>query len=480
MAVEWTEKRPPLRADESGGHSDTMDTRLEEIKRRVSCSPLIDAGEQEPAIRLVLDCICEGLASARAGVWFRDAQAGGIRCRLLIDRNHGTESDDMLLTEKDYPRYFECLQAERAIVSHDACTDPATLEFRDFYLVPLGITSMLDVPIRHHGEMIGIICAEHTGPKRRWTNDEVTFASGMGDLVGRAINAHENRLAQSALALLNRQLEDKVTERTAVLEATLKRLRQTQDDLLQSEKLASLGSMVAGIAHELNTPIGNARTVVTTLGERARELRQHIDGHSLRRSDLTGGLSAMCEMADLADRSMQRASFLITNFKQVAVDQVSECRRGFDLREVIEENITALRPGFKPRPVTMLNAVAPGIHCDSYPGPLGQVLTNLVQNAAIHGLAERAGTIEVRASVNGKQLELTVSDDGIGMDAATSARIFEPFFTTRLGRGGSGLGLAICHRIVASVLSGEIRVVSTPGIGSQFIVSFPIRSPGKL
>ena len=457
-----------------------MDSRLEDIKRRVSQSPLIDAGEQDPAIRLVLDCICEGLASARAGVWFRDPAVGGIRCRLLIDRHHGTEAEDILLTEKDYPQYFASLQAERAIMAHDACNDPATREFRDSYLVPLGITSMLDVPIRHHGEMIGIICAEHTGPMRRWTPDEVTFATGLGDLVGRAINAHENRLAQDALAALNRQLEDKVAERTAALETTLQHLRQTQDELIQSEKLASLGSMVAGIVHELNTPIGNARTVVTTLSERANALRQHIDGHSLRRADLIDGLSAMREMADLADRSMQRASVLITNFKQVAVDQVSECRRTFDLHEVIEENMSALRPGFKLRPLTLRNAVPTGICCDSYPGPLGQVLTNLVQNAAVHGLAERAGTIEVRASANDRQLELIVSDNGIGMDAATTLRIFEPFFTTRLGRGGSGLGLAICRRIVASILGGEIRVVSTPGAGSDFILTMPLRSPGKL
>jgi signal transduction histidine kinase len=457
-----------------------MDTRLEDIKRRVSQSPLIDAGEQDSAIRVVLDCICEGLVSARASVWFRDAEAGGIRCRLLIDLHHGTESEDMLLTAKDYPKYFTCLQSERAIVAHDACHEPATQEFRDAYLVPLGITSMLDVPIRHHGEMIGIICAEHTGPMRQWTADEVTFASGMGDLVGRAINAHENRRAQDALAVLNRQLEEKVAERTAALETTLRHLQQTQDGLIQSEKLVSLGSMVAGIAHELNTPIGNARTVVTTLGERARELRQHIDGQSLRRADLVNGLSVMCEMADLADRSMQRASVLITNFKQVAVDQVSECRRSFDLREVIEENMTALRPGFKLQPLTLLNAVPGGIHCDSYPGPLGQVLTNLVQNAAFHGLADRVGTIAVRATVNDKQLEMTVSDDGVGMDAATTLRIFEPFFTTRLGRGGSGLGLAICHRIVSTILSGEIRVKSTPGVGTEFIVTLPLICPGKL
>jgi two-component system, NtrC family, sensor kinase len=457
-----------------------MEARLESIMRRVSCSPLIDAGEQDAATRLVLDSVCEGLASARAGVWFFDTAAAGIRCRLLIDKTHGTESESILLTSHDYPNYFKCLYAERAIVAHDACNDPATAEFREGYLEPLGITSMLDVPIRHHGDMIGIICIEHTGPMRQWRDDEITFACGLGDLVGRAINAHASRIAQADLATLNAQLEAKVAERTASLEATLQRLRQTQDDLIQSEKLASLGSMVAGIAHELNTPIGNALTVITTLGERARELQEQAQSGAIRKSELYGGLSVMVEMADLVDRSIHRASNLITSFKQVAVDQISERRRGFDLREVIDENLAALRPSLRHQTITLINTVAADIACDSFPGPLGQVLTNIVQNAAIHGIGERCGTIEIRASVQEGRVELVVADNGAGMDASTAARVFEPFFTTRLGRGGSGLGLAICHRIATTILSGELRVVSTPGMGSQFILSMPLTSQSTM
>ena len=449
-----------------------MDTRLEDIMRRVSCSPLIDAGEQAAAIRLVLDSVCEGLVTARAGVWFFDGGAQAVRCWLLIDRANKTETENVILTESDYPHYFVSLHAERAIVAHDARADPATREFRNVYLEPLGITSMLDVPIRHHGKMIGIICAEHTGPARQWSSDEITFASGLGDLVGRAINAAD-------LAVLNRQLEGKVAERTATLEATLLHLRQTQDDLIQSEKLASLGSMVAGIAHELNTPIGNALTVVTTLSQRARDLCLLCRGEAVRRADLVGGLSGISEMADLVEKSIVRAATQITSFKQVAVDQVSECRREFDLREVIEENLATLYPGLNNRALTLKNTVPAGIVCDSFPGPLGQVITNLVQNAAFHGLDGRTGVIEIRATLHEQQIELTVADDGVGMDAATAVRIFDPFYTTRLGSGGSGLGLAICHRIITTILSGAIRAVSIPDIGSQFIITMPRCAPGK-
>ena len=168
-----------------------MEARLNEIMLRVSCSPLIDAGRKDEAIRLVLDCACEGLNVARAGIWFLRGDIGSLHCELLIDKAEHTETTDIVLNEADYPRYFSALHSERTIVADDACNDPVTSEFRDGYLVPLGVTSMMDVPIRHHGRMIGIICAEHTGSSRHWTADEISFAGGLGDLVGRVINAHE-------------------------------------------------------------------------------------------------------------------------------------------------------------------------------------------------------------------------------------------------------------------------------------------------
>ena len=283
------------------------------------------------------------------------------------------------------------------------------------------------------------------------------------------------------LVALNLELEGKVSARTLELSATLEDLKRTQNDLLQSEKLSALGSMVAGISHELNTPIGNTVTLATSLEERATELHQAFEANSLKRSELDNGLLSLKEMAQLLDRSAQRAASLIASFKQVAVDQVSERRRSFDLREMVEENLTTLRPGIKHKPWHIENQIAAGISCDSFPGPLGQVLTNLIQNAILHGFAGKTeGRIEISAKTHDGQLELCVADDGVGMDTATTVRIFEPFFTTKLGHGGSGLGLAISYRIASTILAGEIRAQSSPGTGSQFILTMPLRTPGKL
>jgi signal transduction histidine kinase len=458
-----------------------MERRLEDLMLRVSQSPLIDGGHQDEAIRVVLNTICEGLSVLRAGVWFLDGEQRGIRCELLIDRANNTELENMLLTEVAYPGYFGHLYRERAIVADDARQDPATHEFRDGYLIPLGISSMLDVPIRHHGQMIGIICAEHTGPPRHWTPDEVTFAGGLADLIGRAINARANHEAREALTELNRGLERKVAERTAELEAAMKLMRSMQDELIQAEKLASLGSMVAGIAHELNTPIGNALTVLTAANDRAQAMVEMIGSGVVRRSELLAGLGALADMAGLAERSVQRAATLVTSFKQVAVDQVSERRRQFDLRGLTEATLAAMHHGLKTLPIRINNDVPEGIVCDGFPGALEQVFTNLVQNAVIHGFEGRTGgTITISANLTGSTVEFRVADDGVGMETTTVMRIFEPFFTTKLGRGGSGLGLSISYRIVTTILAGEIRVVSSPGTGTQFLVRFPLNAPGAI
>ncbi len=298
-----------------------------------------------------------------------------------------------------------------------------------------------------------------------------TFSKQYDDLRELSLQLHQS----------NAELERRVAERTEDLSASLEKLKRTQDDLIQSEKLASLGGMVAGIAHELNTPIGNALITASTLQARARALDGSIQGGAIKKSELASGLGALAEMSDLIERSVQRASTLVASFKQVAIDQVSERRRDFDLRAVVEENLTALRPSLRNTPWQIENRVPEGIACDSFPGPLGQVLTNLIQNAIVHGFDDREhGTVTVEASSGGANINLTVSDDGIGMDTATSLHAFEPFFTTKLGRGGSGLGLAVCFRIVTTILGGEIRVLSTLGVGTRFTITLPRRTPGKI
>lgn len=281
------------------------------------------------------------------------------------------------------------------------------------------------------------------------------------------------RARVDALRESERALESRVALRTAELEQALTRLQQTQDDLIQAEKLSALGAMVAGVSHELNTPLGVVVTAATTLHEHARTLDQAFASGQLTRSHAHHALHNMAEGAELIHQAAQRAAALVQSFKQVAVDQVSERQRHFDLRQVVEENLLALRASLKCEPWPVINDIPAELHCNSFPGPLGQVLSNLVMNAIYHGFSNRAlGTVHIGARSTGTQVELWVQDDGLGMDARTVARVFEPFFTTRLGQGGSGLGLSVSHRIATTLLQGDLRVESSPGQGSTFTLVF--------
>ena len=275
-----------------------------------------------------------------------------------------------------------------------------------------------------------------------------------------------------------RVLEARVDERTNELSATVTRLQQTQRELVEAEKLASLGALVAGVAHELNTPIGNALTAATTLEVDATRFHSNLVDGQIRRSVLTQFADQCKGIAELIVRSCQKAATLVSSFKQVAVDQTSEHRRSFDLLAVVEDNVVSLRPSLRAATWAIEVEVPAGITADSYPGPLGQILTNLIQNAAVHAFEGRAsGLLRLSASVTAGTVRMVISDNGEGMSASTLAHIFEPFYTTKLGKGGSGLGLAICRNMATGILGGQLTATSEQGVGSNFVLTFPVVAP---
>lgn len=295
------------------------------------------------------------------------------------------------------------------------------------------------------------------------------------------VDITELRHIQAHIEELNQSLEARVTERTAELTAALETLRHTQEELVRSEKLAALGSLVAGIAHELNTPIGNSVTIATTLAASTEELaREHAAG-ALRRSSFDNFTHNARSATDLLMRSLLRAEELVRSFKQVAVDQTSEQRRRFDLGEVLHEMAITLSPMLKNTPYTLELASTESISMDSYPGPLGQVLTNLVSNALQHAFdgLEHGHIVVTTRPVGKDKVEIEFSDDGVGIPRANLRRIFDPFFTTRLGRGGSGLGLHIVYNLVTCILGGNISVFSTPGTGCRFVLTLPLTAPAS-
>lgn len=258
-------------------------------------------------------------------------------------------------------------------------------------------------------------------------------------------------------------------------ERALADLRETQQSLIQAEKMASLGGLVAGVAHEVNTPVGIALTGITHLADHTRRITRGVETSTLRRADFASYLGMATEACRLIETNLNRAVDLIQSFKQTAVDQTSEERRTVDLARYLDDVLASLHPRLKQTRHRVVVDCPAGLCVDSYPGALFQVLTNLTMNAVTHAFDDgQAGTMTIAVSrPSAAEVELRFSDDGRGIPQAHHGRIFDPFFTTRRGRGGSGLGLHIVYNIVTNRLKGSIRVESEEGRGTSFILRFP-------
>jgi len=282
-------------------------------------------------------------------------------------------------------------------------------------------------------------------------------------------------------------LEDQVAQRTAELTSTnaelslaLANLRTAQRELVESEKLASLGRLVAGVAHELNTPLGNSLTVVSALEDRYKQLEAMLTNNQpMRRSQLEELVRDTLRGQDILQRNVQKAADLVRDFKSVAINRESDLRRSFDLAQVVKDVLVMVEPGFKRTPYKIETHLAEGLTMDGYPGRLGQVVSNLVMNALVHGLdGLEQGTVRVSCSrLSATQVELQVEDNGRGMGEDVRRRVFDPFFTTKLGQGGSGLGMHIVHNIICNMLGGQIEVLSSPGQGARMVMRLPSTAP---
>ena len=254
-------------------------------------------------------------------------------------------------------------------------------------------------------------------------------------------------------------------------------LKETQAQLASHEKLASLGSLVAGVAHELNTPIGNSLLMASTLQEKTHAVAARFEQAQLKRSDLADYMAASTEASDLIVRSLHNAAELVSSFRQVSVDQASAQRRRFDLAQACQEIAATMMNTVRLAGHSLVVDVPPGIVLNGFPGALGQVIINFVNNAMLHAFEQAGGTMRLSAVQVETMVRIAFRDDGRGIAPEHLARIFDPFFTTRMGQGGTGLGLNIVYNIVTSLLGGSIRVESEAGQGTCFVIELPLRAP---
>ena len=264
-------------------------------------------------------------------------------------------------------------------------------------------------------------------------------------------------------------------------EAALRHLQETQASLIEAEKLAALGRLVAGVAHEINTPVGTSLTVASVLERKCAMFAAEVARGGLKRSSLNEFLQVVEDASSLLVTSLNRAAELIQSFKQVAVDQNYLDRRSFDLGEYTGQILLNLRPALRKNNVTLNVACQPGLFMDGYPGPYGQVLTNLFLNSVAHAFPDgKGGAIDIKVrSSDASHAEVVFADDGCGMGPEVRRQAFDPFFTTRRNDGSVGLGLHIVHNIVTNRLGGELHLDSAPGVGTKIRIGLPLMAPGE-
>ena len=284
--------------------------------------------------------------------------------------------------------------------------------------------------------------------------------------------------SEAEIKNLNSELEMRVTRRTNELALAMEKLHESREELVRSQAKATLAALVASVSHELGTPIGNSVLVASSLQDLARELQNQLDTNQLKKSTLTELNRTLGEGSNLLLRNLKRAEGLLQNFKQVSADQVSEQRRNFDLAAMVGEVVASLAPSLKTQPHRIIQDMPMGIVMDSFPGPLGQVVINLINNAYMHAFEGRSdGVLRIAAVVSEAEVTLRFEDNGVGISGETLVHLFEPFFSTKIGRGGTGLGMSIVESIVRQTLGGTMQVASVVGQGTTMSVTLPMVAP---
>jgi signal transduction histidine kinase len=324
--------------------------------------------------------------------------------------------------------------------------------------------------------------------ERIWVENSITaIKDADGTVSGNVLVIHditENHNTKEQMLSLNRDLaelnttlEDRVRIRTEELENTIKTLSDTQDKLVHSEKMASLGNLVAGISHEINTPLGIAVTSASSLHEETSTMQKRFNDNTLKRSDMDAFLQHSEQASNILLQNLGRASNMIRSFKQVAVDQTTEDWRTVELKNYIDEILMSLRPKLKCKKIDVINDCDSGLTIYTNPGAIYQIISNFILNSLVHAYDEpmHTGVIRIYAKQENGLVTLEYMDDGKGVADEIRKRMFDPFFTTKRGQGGSGLGLNIVYNLINTTLHGKVDVASAPDKGTKFVTIFPVQ-----
>jgi len=284
-----------------------------------------------------------------------------------------------------------------------------------------------------------------------------------------------SRTYQAHLERITNELEERVKERTIELQESIDQLESAQSQLIESEKMSALGNLVAGVAHEVNTPLGISITAASIFKNEIQTIQEQLKENALTKSALHNFIETIAEADEILIKNLDRAALLIKNFKKISVDQSSEDMRDFELNTYMQEILTTFKSELRLRPVTLeIKFKDKAIPMHSYPGAIAQIVINMLQNTLVHAFDdEQEGKIFIQTQKHNDKVRIIFSDDGKGVDQSVAEKIFEPFITTKRNQGGTGLGLNITYNLVTQQLGGTIRIDSEHKKGTSFIIEIP-------
>ena len=437
---------------------------LSTLKQTNSTLERLGAIGQDITAHLETSVVCRSLyhhvagllETSRFSVLLVDDSNLSLHPALYIESGQEREHNNIELTDPIHP-YSICVRELR-----DICIDIPPDHASDFS--PVVNTWTKSTPLADLDEVHTLLCA----PLR--VADRTIGVMALQAQRAQAYGERERLIFKTLCAYGAIALENAFA---------YQRLQNAQEQLVAQEKMAALGSLVAGVAHELNTPIGNSVLTASTLSEKTNVMANKLQDQSMRRSDLDIFIKQVQQASSLLVHSLDSAADLVMSFKQIAVDRTTAQRREFDLRKTCHELCATIVNQISARQHQLILDIPDGILLDGYPGPLGQVIMNIINNALLHGFEHVPnGKIIISAIALSKdKVQIRLEDNGCGMNEHVLGHIFDPFFTTKMGRGGTGLGLSISYNIVTSILGGKIKVYSQPGMGSSFTLDLPRQAP---
>ena len=394
------------------------------------------------------------------------------------------EGSDLLsmLYEEDENDHFETFNLEGTLTEQVILSKKPLLitekehrkkiESGEMELVGAQSKIWLGVPLLIEEKVIGVVVVQSYNDPNLYTHRHMKILEFVSGLIAIVI---ARRKAENELRKLNEKLEQKVAHRTKKLKESLETLEKTRDQLVQSEKMAALGNLVAGVAHEINTPVGVGVTAASHLQEKTEYIIKKYNNGQMKRSDLENYFENAINSAKMILSNLRHASENISSFKQVAVDQTSDEKRFFHVKDYVEEVLISLHPRLKKTNHNLTLKCNEKMEIYSYPGALSQIITNLIMNSLDHGFRNiDDGSMMISIKKQDNTLQMLYEDDGVGIPPNIQPQIFDPFFTTNRSRGGTGLGMHIVYNLVHHKLNGIIQCESEPQKYTRFIITFPL------